>query len=136
MEEKKYYLSKNKYFELYYFCAQYYDYAGDLCALDLEEVKSWMPKPPHPNKIRQDYDQVGEWAARRANAISKINLIEDCLHRSLGEEDNFYLYLFRSVTEELSYEDLDKSMNIHKDMTKEHFNFLRTKFFYFLSKER
>ena len=139
MEEKresKFYLSKHKYLEMYHYSAQYYDYAARLASLDRDDVKARGARVLKSSKTRPISDSVAELAIERATVASKMELIEDCVKEAIFGKMEYYIYIFRCVTEELTYEKLEEEMGLSKDIDKNTFGYYRMRYYWLLAKER
>ena len=116
----KYYIPKNRQYELIYFCLQY------------PEWKKYLKDYELRKGTREFDDPTGEEAVKRCLCYEKVKLIEKIAHLAGG--DIFETYILKAVTEDLSYNNLRTfyNMPISRDLYYEMWH----KFFYFLSQEK
>ncbi len=100
-----YYISKNRYYELKYFCLQYSEYRQKYNELCNSINSSWLIKIDcNPNYFKQD-----PMIFVREQYLNKIRLIENCansLDPVLGK------YVFIGVTNGVTYNYLKMNNNI------------------------
>lgn len=93
-------ISKHRFYELKHFCLQYREWKEqyDRLGLDLRALDT-------TKEVRTDVvDHTANIAIMRAELYSKMKLVEDCAsctHAILGPK------IFKAVTEDLGYYDLD-----------------------------
>lgn len=116
-QDNPYYISKHRFYELKHFCLQYPEWKNELSQINYFLDKS--------------YDPTGEIAVKRALLTDKIRLVETAV---MLTSDEFYRYLLKAVTEELSYTYLSTVMRIPccRDL---YFQYYR-KFFWILSQNK
>lgn len=120
--KNKYWISKNRYRELLYFCKQYYDY---------QQIYKELIKPgrisefAQERKKREHSDPTAEIVMRRDKFLQKMRLIE---HAALQTDDELCGYIFKSVTEgkpytyfEMSKEGIPCSRNTFYDRYRKFF---------------
>ena len=124
-KKNRYYLSKHRFLELKHFCLQYPEwkrlylegrsFGGSLT--DLKACKDVEWSDPTANAV-----------IFRENLAKKMKLVEDTIHETdPGIED----YIFKAVTEDLSYTYLRTVLNI--PCSKNYYYDKYRKFFYILS---
>lgn len=117
-----YYISSEKYLELFHFCLQYDEWKEELNKISL--------LPSSPEGYLAD-DPTGEIAVKRALLKNKIELVEQCAK----ETDKFIGgYILAAVTKRLSYNTLYSKYRIPcgKDYYFERYR----RFFYLLAGRR
>lgn len=128
-KKNRYHISKHRYLELKHFCLQYPEWKQqyiDLSPGDLNgssglflfsDGKEWS-------------DPTGVRAVELANLSQCMRIVEECCRKA---DDQIWHYIFRGVTEGLSFETL-KSFGIpcERDMYYDRYR----RFFYILNKDR
>lgn len=128
INEKKYEISKHRFWELYHYCLQYNEWKDELKYKN-DTVKSIgitdMPVSHNTS------DATAKLAERRVELQRKCELIEQT---AIEADPDIYQYIIKSVTNDyVSYKYLKQVMNIPcgKDM----FYDRRRKFYYLLSRK-
>ena len=127
-DKKKYWISKERYYELKHFCLQYPEW---------RKLYSELSEASFPlafSDVRYDStltDSTGDKASEMFSLRRKMSLIEDAAVRA---DNTLCRYIFKAVTENLSYVYMDTIMHIPcgKDMFYDRYR----KFFWLLSSER
>ena len=126
--KKKYWISKERYYELKHFCLQYYEW---------QKLYSELSEAGYPLSVigvRYDIsplDSTGERASEMFSLRRKMSLIEDAAVRA---DNAICSYIFKAVTENKSFVYLDTVLHIPcgKDLFYDRYR----KFFWLLSRER
>lgn len=125
-KKNPYYISKHRYYELKHFCLQYYEFKQKYDELCIDIYSGTIKVTVDDSK--NYYGNQNLWL--RQYYLDCMQIIEDCCH----EIDIFDQYIFRAVTEGLSYTYLRTRLNIPagKDM---YYEQLR-KFFWLLDSRK
>lgn len=129
ISQKKYEISKHRFYELYHLCLQYQEWKDELKYNLTTQGSSPADGMPKGNKVR--FDQMEKMAIKRAELEHKCRMIEEA-----AEEADPVLkdYILKAVTNEgISYNYLEQKMNIPCGKTM--FYDRRRKFFWILSKK-
>lgn len=128
INEKKYEISKHRFWELYHYCLQYNEWQDELKYKN-DTVKSIGITDMPVN--RNTSDATAKLAERRVELQRKCELIEQT---AIEADPDIYQYIIKSVTNDyVSYKYLKQVMNIPcgKDM----FYDRRRKFYYLMSRK-
>ena len=128
INEKKYEISKHRFWELYHYCLQYNEWKDELKYKN-DTVKSIGITDMPVN--RNTSDATAKLAERRVELQRKCELIEQT---AIEADPDIYQYIIKSVTNDyVSYKYLKQVMNIPcgKDM----FYDRRRKFYYLMSRK-
>lgn len=128
INEKKYEISKHRFWELYHYCLQYNEWQDEL-KYKKDTVKSIGITDMPVN--RNTSDATAKLAERRVELQRKCELIEQT---AIEADPDIYQYIIKSVTNDyVSYKYLKQVMNIPcgKDM----FYDRRRKFYYLMSRK-
>ena len=128
INEKKYEISKHRFWELYHYCLQYNEWKDELKYKN-DTVKSIGITDMPVN--RSTSDATAKLAERRVELQRKCELIEQT---AIEADPDIYQYIIKSVTNDyVSYKYLKQVMNIPcgKDM----FYDRRRKFYYLMSRK-
>ena len=128
-KKNKYWISKDRYYELKHFCLQYPIWKSTYAAFcDVDIPLSMIENAPTSN---MPGDPTGKRAIMKAYYKEKIDLIE----RIAADADKYlYEYILKAVTEELSYTYLRSKLDIPcgRDMYYDRYR----RFFWLLSHAR
>nr|DAE23854.1 MAG TPA: hypothetical protein [Siphoviridae sp. ct9lR64] len=127
-ENNKYYISKEKYYELRHFCHQYKEWKKEA-----KQIKYRITKNPmeQRNPANGDSRPVEEEAARLYEIEEKMRLVED----TANEADEFLgSYIFLVVTGAASFDFIKNFMKV--PVSRNEFYEKYRKFFWLLSKKR
>jgi len=128
-KRNKYYISKHRRMELVHFCLQYPEWVRLRdeyeCSSIVRRALERLPDNSY------DSDPTGESAVKLADVRKKMNMV---LAASLEADDQIGSYIFKAVTEGLSFANLKAKNEIpcEKDMFYDRYH----KFFWILSKMR
>lgn len=125
--KNKYWISKHRYYELKHFCLQYKEMKKAYKYLD--DVYNGITN--NEIKTKELHDPTSKAANRRLDILMNLKIIETAANESDNEIGN---YIFKAVTEGLSFETLKTKYNIPcgKDMYYDRYR----KFFWILSQKR
>lgn len=128
LNQNKYGISKNRFWELYYWCLQYGEWKDEL-KYKTDTVGSMeitdMPTSHNPG------DATQQLAMRRAMLEKNCRLIEQT---ALEADPDIYQYLLKAVTEDVPYRYLDMIMNI--PCSRNTYYDRRRKFYWLLSQKK
>lgn len=127
-ESNKYYISKEKYYELRHFCNQYKEWKKES-----KQIKSHITKDPsdQPNRNTGGTRITEEEAIRLYEIENKMKLVED----TATEADEFLgSYIFLVVTGAASFDFIKNYMKV--PVSRNEFYEKYRKFFWLLSKKR
>ena len=134
-EDSKYFLPKHRYLELRHFCAQYYFWIAKKEVLTNQALETYTPTGYHNSS--KYADKTAEIAIKIASLSNRINLIDRI---SCEADPVLGHYIFRAVTEELTYEALNRDLERHNEPPmncgRNVFYSTYRKFFWLLDKER
>lgn len=105
-KKSKYYLTKNRFYELKYFCLQYKDWKLYLDSIDCGTHSRALTPYPRSTDV---HSLVEEVAIRRDFYERRIALVESICKST---DPYIWRYLLKAVTEEVSYTYLKTYMNI------------------------
>lgn len=127
-KKNKYWISRHRYYELKHFCLQYPYWKQEIDALS-ERITSVMSEAKvDSNEVKRTTEALVE---DRSRYIWRIRCLESALMYVDSDLGN---YIFRAVTENLSYTYLKEKMRVPccKDVYYENYR----KFFFYLDKIR
>lgn len=127
-KKNKYWISRHRYYELKHFCLQYPYWKQEIDALS-ERITSVMSEAKvDSNEVKRTTEVLAE---DRSRYIWRIRCLESALMYVDSDLGN---YIFRAVTENLSYTYLKEKMRVPccKDVYYENYR----KFFFYLDKIR
>lgn len=126
-KHSQYYISRDHYLELYYFCRQYYDWKSEydsLCnvkAIDYDEhIKSTDVS-----------DQTGDTAVKRKLLSDKMKLVDKAL---IETDKELATFIFKNVVSGESYKYLSSHYTV--PCCEKTFYSYRRRFFWLLAKDR
>ena len=125
--KNKYWISKNKYYELKYFCLQYYEWKNIYDCLDEGRL-------PSIRKVGDNSDvsrPTEELAIAKTLYFERMKLIENTAREA---DDELHSYIFKAVTQDLSFTYLSTVLNIPCSRGTYYDRYRR--FFWLLSKKR
>lgn len=116
----KYYISKDRYYELKHFCLQYPEWKSDYIRISECPITRYELEDP-----------TGRVATVLADLENRMNLVEECARQA---DSAIGVYIFKAVTEGRPFPYLKTVLEIpcERDMYYDRYR----KFFYLLSKER
>lgn len=128
-QDNKYYISKERYYELKHFCLQYPEWKKAYSLLE-SSVHAYGWSPDHI-KSTEHGDPTAERAIRMAYLSGKIELVEKCAKQS---DPELYEYILKAVTEGYTYTYLTSIMGMpaSRNMYYDRYR----KFFWILHKSR
>lgn len=126
--KKRYWISKERYYELKHFCLQYNEWKK--LYLELSEA-DYPGSIVHESYGTEFTDKTAEKASTLYDLSRKMKLVEDAARKT---DQSIGSYIFKAVTENRSYVYLSSMLDIPcgKDMFYDRYR----KFFWLLSKER
>lgn len=127
-KKNPYWISKYRYYELKYFCLQYYEWKQKYYELEMtQQYGSCICPISRTNSIR---DKTGDTAIKMADIKRKMELIEQTC---IMADSELYDYIFQGVTCGYGYTYLQTVLQIpcSKDTYYDRYH----KFFYILSKK-
>ncbi|WP_313583317.1 hypothetical protein [Lacrimispora sp.] len=128
LNHSKYGISKNRFWELYYWCLQYGEWKDEL-KYKTDTVRSMeitdMPSSHDPG------DATQQLAIRRVMLEKNCQLIEQT---AIEADPDIYQYLLKAVTEDVPYRYLDMIMNI--PCSRNTYYDRRRKFYWLLSQKK
>lgn len=124
-QKNKYYIPKERYLELIYYCRQYHQWKQEID--NMYDVKSNSFIKLGDSGKYEPYDPTEEDALKLYDLTQKTQLIFDALR---GIEEPLKSFVFRGVVEPLSFETLVKQFDI--PCSKEVYYRERRKFFFAL----
>lgn len=127
-KKNKYWIDKNRHYELKYFCLQYPIWKKEILNLHKSRSSSIVERMPSGNLPG---DPTGDYVTTKLYYSNKIDLIE----RVAREADGYlYKYILKAVTEGYSYVYLKSRLKIpcSRDVYYDRYR----KFFWLLSQER
>ncbi len=125
-KKNPYWISKYRYYELRYFCLQYYEWKHDYCELELK----LSPRTTQYNNVSRTHtnDWVSEAAVKMAELKRKMELVEQTC---IETDSDLYSYILQGVTKGYGYTYLQTVLGI--PCTKDAYYDKYHKFFYILS---
>lgn len=126
-KKSKYYISKERYYELKHFCLQYGEWKEKyhyVCMISKPSTDGMPRSGKTPNMTEQN-------AIESAKYSTLMQMVDDACDEAAGDLSN---YIFVSVTEGRSYEFLRTNMNI--PCCKDVFYDLYRRFYWVLDKKR
>lgn len=128
-KRNKWWISKDRYLELYHFCLQYNEWKKTYA--ELEQFGLNATSFINLTKKLQVSDPTSELAVKKAELSYKMKLVEDS---ALLADDVLAPYIFKAVTEGLAFPALKTRYEIpcERDMYYDRFR----KFFWLLSRSR
>ena len=128
LNQSKYGISKNRFWELYYWCLQYGEWKDELkYKTDTVGAMEITDMPTSRNVG----DATQQLAIRRSMLEQNCRLIEQT---AIEADPDIYQYLLKAVTEDASYRYLDMIMNI--PCGKKMYYDRRRKFYWLLSQKK
>lgn len=118
-KNSKYYISNYRLYELIYFCLQY------------PEWKKEINRYEFKGGCKEFDDPTSEDAIRHYICRRKMDLVNECVKKAGGE---FSEYLFKAVTNDLSYNNLKTYYEL--PLSRDKYYEMWHKFFYLLSQEK
>ena len=129
-KKNKYWISKNRYYELKHFCLQYPEWKRDYRSLDMS-IRATSARIKREG-INPTYgDPTAHMAEQLSDLSKRINLVESVAYDTAHDLDS---YLLAAVTKGYTYEFLYTAMEI--PCSKATYYELYRRFFWLLSKER
>ena len=127
--KNKYWIDKNRYYELKYFCLQYNTWKKTYAALTELSVSSPILERIPSSGLPSDL--TAKYAMRKAYYAEKIKAVEKA---AMDADPDLYIYILKAVTEGLSFTYLKTTLDIPcgKDMYYDRYR----RFFWLLNKER
>ena len=127
--KNKYWIDKNRYYELKYFCLQYNTWKKTYAALTELSVSSPILERIPSSGLPSDL--TAKYAMRKAYYAEKIKSVEKA---AMDADPDLYIYILKAVTEGLSFTYLKTTLDIPcgKDMYYDRYR----RFFWLLNKER
>lgn len=105
-KKNKYWIDRNRYYELKYFCLQYPLWKRAHMDLDASKVSSWSLVPSHDGTLR---DPVALVVSERELYSSRMAMVE----KAARDSDPFLSsYILKAVTEGHSFTYLESSLEI------------------------
>lgn len=128
LNQSKYGISKNRFWELYYWCLQYSEWKDELkYKTDTVGAMEITDMPTSRNVG----DATQQLAMRRTMLEQNCRLIEQT---AIEADPDIYQYLLKAVTEDVSYRYLDMIMNI--PCSRNTYYDRRRKFYWLLSQKK
>lgn len=128
LNHSKYGISKNRFWELYYWCLQYGEWKDELKyktnTVGAMEITD-MPTSHNPG------DSTQQLAIRRVMLEKNCQLIEQT---AIEADPDIYQYLLKAVTEDVPYRYLDMIMNV--PCSRNTYYDRRRKFYWLLSQKK
>lgn len=106
-KKNKYYVEKNRYYELKYFCLQYHIWKHEY--LNLDGYSGYVIDPISTSRPNEVSDPTSRIADERILYFNKMKLIEQAALEADGELAD---YILKAVTEGLTYTTLKSKLNI------------------------
>ena len=128
LNHSKYGISKNRFWELYYWCLQYGEWKDEL-KYKTDTVRS-MEITDMPIS-HSTWDVTQQLAIRRSMLEHNCQLIEQT---AIEADPDIYQYLLKAVTEDVPYRYLDMIMNI--PCSRNTYYDRRRKFYWLLSQKK
>lgn len=128
LNQSKYGISKNRFWELYYWCLQYGEWKDELKYKTNTVGSMAITDMPTSRNVGDSTQQL---AIRRAMLEQNCQLIEQT---AIEADPDIYQYILKAVTEDISYRYLDMIMNI--PCGKKMYYDRRRKFYWLLDKRK
>lgn len=127
--KNRYWVSKNRHYELKHFCLQYPEWKKAYSELD--GFTSRTSDPSAFYKSNTPSDPTSRFAEQRSSYLEKMRMVEQA---AIEADPDLYTYILKAVTEELSFNMLKSKLDIpcSRDMYYDRYR----RFFWLLDKTR
>lgn len=128
-KKNQYWIDRHRYYELKHFCMQYKFWRDVYLSIDgrVGCIPSWIPV----SNTNENSDPTADAASAKLYYRDRIRMVEDTVREA---DPDLAAYLFKSVTQGLSYEQVNASLRV--PCSRDTFYDRYRKFFWILNKKR